>query len=159
MAGGGPRTAMKRIMREYIEIEEEAVPGISISFPDESNVFIWQVIIAGPDDTIWDGGVFKLRVHFPENYPFKPPKVFFTPPVYHPNVYPKDGNVCLDLLQKNYDPAYNMRHLLIALQQLLSTPNPDSPANNISGKDLTDNLEAYEKLVRDEVEKSWKRFD
>ncbi|RYG69874.1 hypothetical protein EON64_01635 [archaeon] len=39
-------------------------------------------------DTDWAGGVFKVSMEFPEEYPVKPPKCKFVPPLFHPNVYP-----------------------------------------------------------------------
>ena len=38
-----------------------------------------------PVDTIWEGGVFKLKLVFTEDYPVKPPKVTFMTKIYHPN--------------------------------------------------------------------------
>lgn len=55
--------------------------------------------------TPWEGGVYKLKMYFPEEYPSKPPKCAytsltvgkFTPPLFHPNVFPS-GTVCLSIL-------------------------------------------------------------
>ena len=44
------------------------------------------IAIPGKEGTDWENGVFKLELHFPEEYPSKPPKCKFVPPLYHPNV-------------------------------------------------------------------------
>lgn len=33
--------------------------------------------IAGPPDTPYEGGKFKLEIKIPETYPFNPPQVFY----------------------------------------------------------------------------------
>ena len=52
----------------------------------------------GPDESPFSGGVFFLNIHFPTDYPFKPPKVNFTTRIYHPNIN-SNGSICLDILK------------------------------------------------------------
>ena len=58
----------------------------------------WQATIMGPPDSPYQGGVFFLTIHFPTDYPFKPPKVAFTTKIYHPNIN-TNGSICLDILR------------------------------------------------------------
>ena len=34
----------------------------------------WEVGVPGREKTIWEGGLFKLTLTFPDEYPTKPPK-------------------------------------------------------------------------------------
>lgn len=34
----------------------------------------WECSVPGKEKTLWEGGLFKLEVHFPDEYPTKPPK-------------------------------------------------------------------------------------
>ncbi len=58
----------------------------------------------GPPDSPYQGGVFFLTIHFPSDYPFKPPKIAFTTRIYHPNIN-SNGSICLDILRSQWSPA------------------------------------------------------
>ena len=115
---------------------------------------VWQAVIFGPDETVWEGGTFKLLMEFTEDYPNKPPAVRFISKLFHPNVY-IDGKICLDILQNQWSPIYDIAAILTSIQSLLSDPNPASPANaEASGLFERDRRE-YHRRVRAIVEQSW----
>ena len=61
-------------------------------------------LIIAQGDSPYSGGVFFLAIHFPTDYPFKPPKVNFTTRIYHPNIN-SNGSICLDILRDQWSPA------------------------------------------------------
>lgn len=79
--------------------------------------------------TPWEGGLYKLRMIFKDDYPSSPPKCKFEPPLFHPNVYPS-GTVCLSLLdeEKDWRPAITIKQILLGIQDLLNEPNVKDPA-------------------------------
>ncbi|KAA0196615.1 hypothetical protein HAZT_HAZT003646 [Hyalella azteca] len=106
----------------------EPVPGISAK-PDESNARYFHVVVAGPESSPFEGGVFKLELFLPEEYPMSAPKVRFMTKIYHPNI-DKLGRICLDILKDKWSPALQIRTVLLSIQALLSAPNPDDPLAN-----------------------------
>ncbi|PTU21977.1 hypothetical protein P175DRAFT_0508864 [Aspergillus ochraceoroseus IBT 24754] len=77
-------------------------------------------------DSPYSGGVFFLNIHFPTDYPFKPPKVNFTTRIYHPNIN-SNGSICLDILRDQWSPALTISKVLLSICSMLTDPNPDDP--------------------------------
>ncbi|XP_010623253.1 ubiquitin-conjugating enzyme E2 D4 isoform X5 [Fukomys damarensis] len=94
--------------------------------PVGDDLFHWQATIMGPNDSPYQGGVFFLTIHFPTDYPFKPPKVAFTTKIYHPNIN-SSGSICLDILRSQWSPALTVSKVLLSICSLLCDPNPDDP--------------------------------
>merc|ERR1711981_1528576 len=82
--------------------------------------------MGGPSDSPYEGGVFFLDINFPQDYPFKPPKVRFTTKIYHCNVNDQ-GGICLDILKGEWSPALTIAKVLLSVCSLLTDPNPDDP--------------------------------
>ncbi|EMR09572.1 SUMO-conjugating enzyme ubc9 [Pneumocystis murina B123] len=112
----------------------------------------WSVGIPGRPKTSWEGGMFKLTMFFPEEYPTKPPKCKFTPPLFHPNVYPS-GTVCLSILneEESWKPAITIKQILLGIQDLLNDPNPNSPAQSEAYTLFKKDRAAYEKRIRQQA--------
>lgn len=72
------------------------------------------------------GGVFRLAIRFPSDYPFKPPIITFKTKIYHPNIN-SAGGICLDILKDQWSPALNISKALLSILSLLTDANPKDP--------------------------------
>ena len=109
-------------LKNYWELDSY---GIQIE-TDESNIHKWLVMMPGPANSPYEGGLFQLSINFPENYPFSPPLVNFITRIYHCNVN-NSGGICLDILKDQWSPALTINKVLLSIISLLNDPNPDDP--------------------------------
>ncbi|KAL7753507.1 SUMO conjugating enzyme Hus5 [Sorochytrium milnesiophthora] len=116
------------------------------------NMMLWEAGIPGKKETPWEGGLYKVVLAFPDDYPSKPPKVKFTPPLFHPNVYPS-GTVCLSILNEDegWKPSITVKQILLGVQELLNEPNPNSPAQQEAYALLKRDKALYERKVREQA--------
>ncbi|XP_026882858.1 ubiquitin-conjugating enzyme E2D 2 (UBC4/5 homolog, yeast), like isoform X1 [Electrophorus electricus] len=139
--------ALKRIHKELTDLGRDP-PAQCSAGPVGDDLFHWQATIMGPNDSPYQGGVFFLTIHFPTDYPFKPPKVAFTTRIYHPNIN-SNGSICLDILRSQWSPALTISKVLLSICSLLCDPNPDDPlVPEIARIYKTDN-EKYNRIARE----------
>lgn len=136
-----------RLMSDFKSMESDSPEGISASPLDMENMYVWRACIFGPPDTPWEGGVFQLQLHFPQEYPQKPPTVRFISKMFHPNVF-ADGTLCLDIIQDRWSPVHSVATILTSVQSLLTDPNPASPANPEAAGLMANDPKEYRKRVR-----------
>ncbi|KAL3609825.1 hypothetical protein D5086_000845 [Populus alba] len=117
--------ASKRILKELKDLQKDPPTSCSAG-PVAEDMFHWQATIMGPPDSPYAGGVFLVTIHFPPDYPFKPPKVAFRTKVFHPNIN-SNGSICLDILKEQWSPALTISKVLLSICSLLTDPNPDDP--------------------------------
>ncbi|KAK3814931.1 MAG: ubiquitin-conjugating enzyme E2 2 [Benniella sp.] len=146
-------SSRRRLMKDFKRLQSDPPGGIS-GAPCPDNIMLWNAVIFGPGDTPFEDGTFKLLLQFDETYPNKPPTVKFVSKMFHPNVY-ANGELCLDILQNRWSPAYDVGAILTSIQSLLHDPNPNSPANAEAANLYRENKKEYTRRVREIVEASW----
>eukprot|EP01083_Nonionella_stella_P056001 147672_1 len=155
------------LARQLKELQKNS-DGFSVGLVDDSDLYLWQVIVEGPPQTLYEGGYFQATLAFPAEFPSKPPVMKFTTPgFWHPNVY-KDGKVCISILHEAKEDAFNAQEsidekwrpilsieaVIISVMSMLSEPNFDSPANIDASVMWKKEPEAYKKKIRKLVRKS-----
>jgi ubiquitin-conjugating enzyme E2 D/E len=117
--------ALKRVTRELLDLRNDPPMNCSAG-PEGDDMFRWEGVIIGPEDSPYAGGVFKLRILFPLDYPFKCPTVTFITKIYHPNIN-SAGIICLDILKNQWSPVLTISKVLLSICSLLNDPNPNDP--------------------------------
>lgn len=141
-------SALKRIQRELIDIQNDPPANCSAGPENPADLFRWEGAIFGPSDSPYAGGMFKLRIIFPTDYPFKCPTVTFVTKIYHPNIN-SAGIICLDILKNQWSPALTISKVLLSICSLLCDPNPNDPLVPEIAHLYKSNKEEYERTARE----------
>ncbi|TFK97817.1 ubiquitin-conjugating enzyme [Pterulicium gracile] len=166
--GGKTNSNTLLLRRQLQELTKNPVQGFSAGLVDDDNMFEWEILIIGPADTLYEGGFLKARLSFPPEFPLLPPKLKFSTPMWHPNVY-ADGVLCISILHapgedqygfeeagERWLPVHTVESILMSVISLLSSdrPNTDSPANVDAAKEVRTDFATYKKKVRQLVRRS-----
>jgi ubiquitin-conjugating enzyme E2 G1 len=150
-----------------IELNKNPIDLVSVGLADDANLFDWEILIMGPDGTLYEGGFFKAKLVFPADFPNMPPTMTFISEMWHPNVY-EDGKVCISILHppgedamnaqetadERWRPILGVEQILISVISMLSDPNDESPANLDAAVQWRNDRTAFKKKVRQTVRKS-----
>jgi len=117
----------RRIQKELDDLVKDPPGNCSAGPKNDSDLYKWEGFIMGPEGSPYQGGMFQLEINFPDNYPFKPPKINFLTKIYHPNIKSHNGAICLDVLKDAWTPALTITKLLLSISSLLTEPNPSDP--------------------------------
>ncbi|KAH8730837.1 ubiquitin-conjugating enzyme/RWD-like protein [Phaeosphaeriaceae sp. PMI808] len=108
----------------------------------------------GPEETPFQGGLWKIHVELPDQYPYKSPSIGFVNRIFHPNIDELSGSVCLDVINQTWSPMYDMINIFeVFLPQLLRYPNPTDPLNGEAAALLMREPKSYDAKVKEYVQK------
>lgn len=151
--------AIKRLMREYKTLQEYSEFSCA---PVDGNMLVWNVIIYGPIDTPYEGGIFRAVLNFTPKYPNKAPEFRFESKITHPNIY-TDGKVCISILHEGVDqygyeslserwnPQQGISSILLSIISIMGEPNFESPANVDASVMWQKNFDKMRKIIYKEV--------
>jgi ubiquitin-protein ligase len=123
------------------------------------------ITIRGPKGTAYAGGLYRLEMRFPAQYPKRPPFVRMHTPIWHPNFWPKPSeykgqrNICLELVDPSligrkggWSPSKTAGTVVQAIIAMLNTrgkyTNPTDVFNKKAALEMMKNRKFYVKKVR-----------
>lgn len=108
--------ALRRLIKEYSELEDNENYKAE---PVDGNNFLWRATLFGPAQSKIEGKEFDLELQFPNEYPYKPPKVRFLTSISNQHVS-KEGAICLDILDTAWSPALTIDRVLLSILSVLT---------------------------------------
>ena len=137
--------------RRDIDIINLIKAGYKVENGDYNEIY---VNLLGPKDSLYYGKKWSIVIEFSNDYPYKSPSIGFVTKIYHPNVDFNSGSICLDVLNQEWTPIYNLVTIFeTLLPQLLLYPNPDDPFNIEAASLMKKNINEYNTVVQLYIDK------
>ena len=136
-------SGLSKIKEEYKrcrQSESLALLSIGVSKID-GNDYKWKASFVGPKKTGYHGGLFRLLITIPRDYPNSMPEIRFKYPVFHPNVqiYNENENssngyhICCDYINQ-WTNDRSIEGALMAIYQIMIRPTPEHGYSNEATK-------------------------
>mmetsp|Transcript_23156 Transcript_23156/g.47586 ORF Transcript_23156/g.47586 Transcript_23156/m.47586 type:complete len:348 (+) Transcript_23156:312-1355(+) len=143
-----PRT-LARVARDVRDLVKSPPEGVRLVLDGETGMpgSLSEILaeIEGPEQTPYHTRYFQLKLCLSTDFPSTPPRGYFLTKIYHPNVDPTTGAICVNTLKKDWTPTTSLSHVLTVIRCLLIVPFPESSLNDEAGKNF---MESYDEYAR-----------
>ena len=97
-----------------------------------------------PETTAYEGGIFRCKLVIESGFPQSAPKGYFMTKIFHPNVAPLTGEICVNTLKRDWNPAkWSLKHIFEVIRCLLIVPFPESSLNEEAGREFMDDYDSF----------------
>ena len=158
---------MARIQKEFFLCQKDSdliQIGCSFGLEVENNFNVWKVSMLGPQNTPYAGGVFTIKVYFPQEYPNKGAEFRFVNKIYHLNVDFENkltkGHICLSSLNEwattgkvKAKPCYGVKQALFDIFCLFYNQGVDSPYDDEIAAEYRDRRKEFDAKAKEWTKK------
>ena len=118
-----------RLQKEFEDLDEDPMTeiGCQVWLKNDENYYEWEGMMQGPKNTPYKGAILYFSISFPRFFPTCGPDFRFSyKNMYHLNVAPSNGHVCVSILN-NWDPKTKIRDVIHSVNLILDRQNPEDP--------------------------------
>jgi ubiquitin-conjugating enzyme (huntingtin interacting protein 2) len=157
-----------RISEEFSKLKKLYQDGVILQlkgFGQQKSMDHLAISFVGPKGTPYEGGIFRLEIKFPADYPNTPPFVRLHTGIWHPNFwpspkeYPNKRNICLALVDPTligtkggWSPSKTIITVIQAIFAMLNVGgqyiNPSDVFNKKAASELMKDRKKFEDKVR-----------
>jgi ubiquitin-protein ligase len=163
-----------RITQDYASLKKMLKDGSIVQLKEfdakSKSIDHLAITLKGPKGTPYEGGLFKMEMKFPPDYPQKPPFVRLYTGIWHPNFWPKPSeyagqrNICLALVDPSlvgkkggWSPSKTAATVIQAILAMFNTHgqyiNPTDVFNKKAALEMLNDPKEFDKKVKFNVKK------
>jgi len=146
-----PRT-LARVARDVRDLVKGPPEGVRLVLDEDTGMpgSLSEILaeIEGPEQTPYHTRYFQLKLVLSTDFPATPPRGYFLTKIYHPNVDPTTGAICVNTLKRDWTPTTSLSHVLTVIRCLMIVPFPESSLNDEAGKTFMDSYDEYARRAR-----------
>ena len=139
------------LKKQYDEVNCSTIHnlGYSIKLFKKDDYYEWDVILLGAFDSLYNEGIFRIKLSFPKDYPNSKPEIIFLTPIYHLNVNPRKleaeplGHISASFINW-WKPTTTVKEILVQLYSIFYLQNGDSPYGIDRSFEFNTNRPLYE---------------
>lgn len=138
------------LRNEYKSMNQTSSSKFRIYLPDENNLYVLMADLYGSDNTPYSGGVFKIKIEIPSDYPFRSPKITLETPIFHPNVTSGRRVIIQEFYNsKNWTPFLGIQKMVSYFSRIFNEIKPRNILNMRAAEMWTTQKDQFNKVARE----------
>nr|QBK87973.1 MAG: ubiquitin-conjugating enzyme E2 [Marseillevirus LCMAC202] len=128
-----------------------------------NNPLIYIATIIPPKNSVYNGGIFFMEIHFPNGFPVYPPRLLMTTKIYHPNISQTAGyvgKIYVEILYSDWVSTMTVSKLMEYVYSVFTKPDLDplSICNSQAGDMYQTNREEFDRTAKEWTAKYASKF-
>ncbi|OEJ30054.1 ubiquitin-conjugating enzyme E2 [Streptomyces subrutilus] len=144
-------SAESRLQKEIQTLHGSGATEVKVFPCIDGDTLRWRAELLPPEESMFHGRHFMVEITVPDTYPYVPPRMQFSTPLYHPNVT-TDGAIVMSRLGKDWSPALSIEKILMDVLTLLDAPEMNDPVRADAADLYAKSREDYCRTAREATE-------